>query len=269
MSSSIAATIGPNSSRRRRWERLPREGRPSAVAQGAAARGPERKLLAGVAAGNLRPARAITTRWPSSDLWEIMIGYATSITKNRCDSPWVERQSFSCGRHTYCAPCYFCNGCHWLCQCLRRIVGRRQHWQSQWHLFRHQYSAACRGVARQAAFQREGPSTRREAVCRRPGIQFYRRTPDGGQAPCRAGIDRRVGPGRCRSVPHCRAEAAIQRGLQRLGRIAQGPDGRWQGDQSNWVAFNAFAMIAFMLNGNFPEPETALWPMPDPRWTRC
>ena len=51
-----------------------------------------------------------------------------------------------------------------------------------------------------------------------------------------------------------RTEAAIERGLRRL-RESQSPDGRWQGDQSNWVAFNSFAMIAFMLNGHFPNKK--------------
>jgi hypothetical protein len=51
-----------------------------------------------------------------------------------------------------------------------------------------------------------------------------------------------------------RTEAAIQRGLQFL-KGAQAPDGRWAGDDTNWVAYTAFSMIAYMLNGHFPNKK--------------
>jgi hypothetical protein len=50
-----------------------------------------------------------------------------------------------------------------------------------------------------------------------------------------------------------RTEAAIRRGLQFL-KTTQAPDGRWgAADDTNWVAYTAFAMIAYMLNGHFPN----------------
>jgi hypothetical protein len=52
-----------------------------------------------------------------------------------------------------------------------------------------------------------------------------------------------------------RTEAAIKRGLDWLKSVQQ-PDGRWcAGDDSNWVGYSAFAMIAFMLNGHFPNKK--------------
>jgi hypothetical protein len=52
-----------------------------------------------------------------------------------------------------------------------------------------------------------------------------------------------------------RTEAAIRRGLQFL-KTTQGPDGRWgASDDANWVGYTAFAMIAFMLNGHFPDKK--------------
>ena len=51
-----------------------------------------------------------------------------------------------------------------------------------------------------------------------------------------------------------KTEAAIQRGLAYLKQI-QGTDGRWNGDDANWTAYNAFAMIGFMLNGHFPNKK--------------
>ena len=51
-----------------------------------------------------------------------------------------------------------------------------------------------------------------------------------------------------------RTEAAIQRGLQFL-KSSQGPDGRWDASDTNWVGYTAFSMIAFMLNGNCPNKK--------------
>jgi hypothetical protein len=51
-----------------------------------------------------------------------------------------------------------------------------------------------------------------------------------------------------------RTEAAIDRGLRWL-RQAQGADGRWEGADTAWTAYNAFSMIAFMLNGHFPNKK--------------
>ena len=49
-----------------------------------------------------------------------------------------------------------------------------------------------------------------------------------------------------------RTEAAIRRGLNWLKAVQQ-PDGRWGvSDDTNWVGYTAFTMIAFMLNGHFP-----------------
>jgi hypothetical protein len=48
-----------------------------------------------------------------------------------------------------------------------------------------------------------------------------------------------------------RTEAGIKRGLDWL-KANQAPDGRWGGDDTNWVGYTSFAMIGFMLNGHFP-----------------
>jgi hypothetical protein len=52
-----------------------------------------------------------------------------------------------------------------------------------------------------------------------------------------------------------RTEAAIKLGLDYLKRT-QGSDGRWgANDDTNWVGYSAFSMIAFMLNGHFPNKK--------------
>lgn len=57
-----------------------------------------------------------------------------------------------------------------------------------------------------------------------------------------------------------RTENAIKRGLDWL-KAAQQPDGRWgSGDDSNWVGYTSFAMIAFMLNGHFPGKKLPYGP---------
>ncbi len=57
-----------------------------------------------------------------------------------------------------------------------------------------------------------------------------------------------------------RTEAAIVRGLNYL-KNSQDPDGRWAGEDSNWIAYNALSMIAFMLSGHFPGSDQPYGPM--------
>ena len=56
-----------------------------------------------------------------------------------------------------------------------------------------------------------------------------------------------------------RTEAAVVRALSYL-KQSQGDDGRWNGEDANWVAYNAFAMIAYMLNGHFPGTKQPYGP---------
>ena len=56
-----------------------------------------------------------------------------------------------------------------------------------------------------------------------------------------------------------RTEAAIARALNYL-KQSQSDDGRWNGEDANWVAYNAFAMIAYMLNGHFPGTKQPYGP---------
>jgi len=54
-------------------------------------------------------------------------------------------------------------------------------------------------------------------------------------------------------------EAVIIRALNYL-KQSQDSEGRWEGNDSNWVAFSSFSMIAFMLNGHFPNSKLPYGP---------
>jgi hypothetical protein len=54
-------------------------------------------------------------------------------------------------------------------------------------------------------------------------------------------------------------EAAIVRALNYL-KQSQDSEGRWEGEDSNWVAYNSFAMVAYMLNGHFPNTKQPYGP---------
>ena len=56
-----------------------------------------------------------------------------------------------------------------------------------------------------------------------------------------------------------RTEAAIVRALNYL-KQSQDSEGRWDGNDSNWVAYNSFVMIAYMLNGHFPNSKQPYGP---------